>query len=487
MSITPTSLPLLLALTLFGCVEENSPDVGGPGGDDVVDEGAGGDDDDPVEVEVDCVEDASAFEDIVVEDTRIPTVFRVSWSSPEAVAAAVNYAVDADETRSTPLSDVVTDHVELVRGLPASTDVSFRLHDEEGRCSELMTHRTGTLSPSLPLLERTGSELAAPGFVSVPIITPDQYFLAVLDSRGRYVWAMEAQKIPWRLEYAKDGESLYYLEQADDSFKIGSIRKVGWDGEPRVVFEGVGLHTDFAEADDGTIYAIAWDLREFVYEGESRKILGDRIVRLDMDTGRFEDIWSVFDHWTPDLSEVVDAGTYFHDPDVEDWSHVNGISYDAANHALLVSVSNLQTVLSLDLETEEVDWMLGDTDESVSWTREQAPVKNPHSIYRKPNDELVVFNRQALDGTECSTVDTLVLDPDAGTAKPTSSFESQDCLAVYFIGLARPISGDRTLVAWTTSGRLDQLDADNNVVWSLQSSLGAGVAFPDHSLRLYPQ
>ena len=99
----------------------------------------------------------------------------------------------------------------------------------------------------------------------------------------------------------------------------------------------------------------------------------------------------------------------------------------------------------------------------------------------------MVFNRQALDGTECSTVDTLVLDPDAGTAKPTSSFESQDCLAVYFLGLARPISGDRTLVAWTTSGRLDQLDADNNVVWSLQSSLGAGVAFPDHSLRLYPQ
>ena len=42
------------------------------------------------------------------------------------------------------------------------------------------------------------------------------------------------------------------------------------------------------------------------------------------------------------------------------------------------------------------------------------------------------------------------------------------------------------MVVWSTSGRIDILEEDEEVSWSLTADLGAGMAYSDHAESLYP-
>ncbi len=432
-----------------------------------------------------CEEDASLFEAVTVAETNIATVFEVSWQSTEAVAARVAFAFDSDGAHETPASETGQSAAVDVLGVPASTEVRFRVVDGQNRCSPEQSTTTGALSETLPLLSVTGSGEEDLGYVSVPIIGAETYHLAIIDGKGRYVWAFERIGMPWRMEFARDGESILVNTQAGTAEGAGHIVRYNMRGEEVASYSAPGIHTDFVEGPDGTLYAPGWDIRSFQHEGVERKILGDTIVAIDPDTGNHREIFNVFEHWSPDLSEDLDQGVYADDPSVEDWSHINGLSFDDTNDALLVSVAGLQAVVSLDASTGELQWAVGDVPQSVDYDHAQMLISNPHSVYRSAEDELVVFNRNSFGGTECSDVVWLDVDTAAQTAELADTFVSEDCLSVYFLGMARPVADDRTLVAWTTSGRVDQVDSDGELVWSVTADLGAGMGYSDHRSSLY--
>ena len=433
-----------------------------------------------------CTEDASLFEGVTVSDTNMPTVFEVSWESSEAVAARVAFAFDSDGAHETSASETGTSAAVDVLGVPASTEVRFRVVDGQNRCSPEQTTTTGALSESLPLLNFTGSGDQDLGFVSVPIIGAEAYHLAIIDGKGRYVWAMERIGLPWRMEFGRDGESFLVNTQAGAEDSDGVITRYNMRGEEVATYKAPGIHTDFVEGPDGTLYAPSWDIRNFQHEGVQRKILGDSIVAIDPDTGNHREIFNVFDHWSPDLSVTLDQGVYGDDASVEDWSHINGLSYDEDHDALLLSVAGLQAVVSIDASTGELQWALGEVPQTVDYDLGQMLISNPHSVYRAGQDELMIFNRNTFGGAECSDVVWVGLDTDAQTAELTDTFVSEDCLSVYFLGMARPIAESRTLVSWTTSGQLDQIDSNGELVWSVTADLGAGVAYSDHRSSLYP-
>ncbi len=70
---------------------------------------------------------------------------------------------------------------------------------------------------------------------------------------------------------------------------------------------------------------------------EGSRYLADRIVEVSP-TGALREVWNVWDHYTPDPSEDWSGGFYVPDPEVLDWSHVNAISYSAAEDAYFVSL-----------------------------------------------------------------------------------------------------------------------------------------------------
>ena len=435
----------------------------------------------------DCTEDSAFAADLAVTETDVPTVFDVSWTTAEAVRTSVTYAVDAGEAYVTSWDDASTEHHHLVRGVPATTEVLFRAQDEGGACGVEQRHSTGALPSGLPLLTMEGDSSQEMGFTYLPVVMSDVNYLAVIDPKGRFVWAKEVgSTLPYRLEASLDGDSLLFISPANSDTTNGFIRELDWTGAVVNDFLLPGIHTDFAQADDGTLYALSWQIKEITYKGELRRILDDRLMEIDPETGEYEIIWSVYEEFPPDLDETFASPTY-PDETVEDFAHLNGISVDEDNDAILVSGAGLNLVFGVDRTTGTLLWTAGQK-EAVPGEdpNAQSPVDNPHSVFRRPDGQILVFNRNAFGNPEsCSRAAVLDVNESTGESEISQLIEGEQCLSVYFLGQARPIEGNRTLVTWTTSGRVEIFDEAGASLWQVTADLGAGLTFTDHHPTLY--
>ena len=77
------------------------------------------------------------------------------------------------------------------------------------------------------------------------------------------------------------------------------------------------------------------------------------------------------------------------------------------------------------------------------------------------------------------------LDTPTSEARQTWSYESEDCLHVYYLGESHPLDNGNMLIVWSTSGRIDQVTAAGQSVWRIEADLGAGFGFVDHVASLY--
>lgn len=480
---------IALFVTAWGCLPMRNVDPGGDRDTAAHDTATDGEEA-PPRLVLDCAEDLDAFAELEVLETEMPTVFEVRWRSEEATRAAVSYAMDPGSQVDLALSVAPqTEHTWLLRGLPASKEVVLRVWDEAGRCSAEEVVHTGALSPELPLLTHSGDDDPELGFVFTPVITPEAQFLTVIDAKGRYVWALPVSGTPMRLEAGLAPDRMLSLRQAASATAPGAIEWYDWRGERIGEVIVPGAHTDFALASDGTVYVLCWELRTLEHEGQSRKILGDRVVAVDPQTGAQREVWSSFDMWPPDLDQTWDHGTYPDDQTVEDYLHTNGLSVDRGDGSLLLSIAREQSVASVSVETGALEWSLGEHPSSLIYPG-GAPsdlVENPHSVFRNPDGTVVIFNRMFYTGEDaCSEATIVAISEERGEATLVGALESEDCLSVYFLGQARPIGDDgRTLVTWTTAGRIDQYDAEHEVIWSVSAALGAGMTYSDHRTSLY--
>lgn len=437
---------------------------------------------------MDCQEDDGLFSDITVDETDIPTVFDVSWTSSEPVRSQLVFAVDAGEPRETGLSEAEDELASvLLRGLPASHDVTFRVVSEDGRCSAEQSATTGALDSALPILEHVGEDTPEHGFVFAPVILSGAQYLTVIDHKGRFVWAQEVLGgLPYRLEAAVDGEGLLFMRAAPNADEYGVVARLAWDGTQVWEHRALGIHTDFARAEDGLIYYLSWRAQHIEYNGEDRKILDDRVFVFDPETGEEEVIWSVMGTWAPNLDVRYEAQNYQGDPDAEDYAHVNGLSIDEDHDAVLMSVAGFQSVISIDRWSGATNWALGDNQDSLDLGTQTDLIMNPHSVFRRPDDKILVFNRNSMGQPgNCSDAVVIDVDLDAGSASEVQSIAGEECLSVYFLGQARPRVEGGTTITWTTSGRIEHFDEDGTSTWQVTADLGAGFAYTDMRDGLY--
>lgn len=476
----PDLRALLVPLVLAACVH---PPAGGegPSGDTGFEE--------LVDVEG-CADDPDFFSDISAALTEQSTVLEVSWSTAEEARSYVVVAEDdgVDETlrSGSTARGPDTEHDILVRGLHANTAVHFKLAAQVGEelvCSDERVVETGGLPASLPTFERTdGTGQGTEGYTLAPVITAQGSFASIFDSNGRLVWAWEREDTIWRTAMARAGDGILVNMHASSLYTKGAVSHVAFDGTVTELAAVRAAHTDFVELPDGNLAVLGWVVQEFEHEGETRSILGDTVLEVDGE-GRVREVWNVFDHFTPDLEQRWED-TMNVAEGVEDWSHANGFSYNEATDSYLVSVSGLHTVVAIDRVSGAQLWSLGE--EGEDFATESMAVHWPHSVYAMSDDRVLVFNRNDYEAQECSEVVIFELDRVAGTAEEVLTYGGQDCLSVYFLGEARPLPDGGVQVIWTTSGRIDHIDADGTLRWSLQSALGAGIGFSDFTQTLYP-
>ncbi len=78
---------------------------------------------------------------------------------------------------------------------------------------------------------------------------------------------------------------------------------------------------------------------------------GDEVVELDRESGQV-----VKDFDLSDIVSKIDSNI----TNYPTWSWINSVYYDANNKALILSVRNMNSIVSIDYDTSNINWILGD-------------------------------------------------------------------------------------------------------------------------------
>jgi len=430
-----------------------------------------------------CTPDPTLFPDVTAELTAVGTVVRVRWSASEAVAAQVMYAEEDDTAwRTTPVGAASSGAEALLLGLHPDRPVTLRVTaeiDGEPWCSDAVEIRTGALPSDLPATQVVinDTERAARGYHAVAVIREQMRYATILDADGEFVWAYPSREL-FRATLSRDGTAMLTNAPAPSWETAGAIERIPLDGSTPTRLSATGIHTDFVELPDGTLASLGWTVRPFA-DG-TRELLGDTIVELHPD-GTSTTIFDLFDYVVPDLSTTYDpVSVNGNATSVEDWSHLNSITYDEASDAYLVTGTYNDSVLRVDRATGSLSWTLTDDPADSDWEMRSSEreIQMPHSVQLVDDDTLLVFNRGEFGDVDspapCAFVSEIDLDAAAGTAQPRWHHASNPCVTVPFLGQARRIDATNTVVNWTSAGRITQLDGDEPV---LQIDLGLGSAF----------
>jgi hypothetical protein len=445
----------------------------------------------PTEWSVDgCEMDAASFANVEAWRTEIATVIRVRWSSAHEESGSIIFELD-DELEQTPWESVPhTEHEALILGVPPYTDLNFVLvggSEEDPRCSSGWSIETGGIPAALPeLLMESSTAEDLDGFLAAPAITTGQSFLSLIDSKGRYVWAHRHEELVWRMRMGMDGESVLFNHNAKSADLPGPIYRVSMDGSPLETVEINGAHRDFVELPDGSIATLVWELRELTdSEGELRTILGDSLVE-QAPNGDEHTVWSVWDAHSPALEQEMTPGLYPDNPDAEEWTHANALTYVAEDDSYLVSLDAWNSIVKIDRSTGNELWILTGGSGGVFSEGDLGLISNAHSVRPTEDGTLLVFNRNDFANGECAEAVELELDEKGAAAWKRWSYTSEDCQVVTYLGNAIPIPGGDRLVIFSTSGRVDRVDAQGQTLWQLRADLGFGFALSDFTSSLYP-
>lgn len=123
-----------------------------------------------------------------------------------------------------------------------------------------------------------------------------------------------------------------------------------------------GLHHDVIELDSGNFLALSYTFRDIDYPDiGTAHVAGDLIVEITPD-GEIVWEWDSFDHLDPQrrregFDEVIlDPETL---ENAHDWTHGNGIVYDAATDTVLFSMRHQDWLVQIDRATGDVLWRFG--------------------------------------------------------------------------------------------------------------------------------
>ncbi|HJN73127.1 MAG TPA: aryl-sulfate sulfotransferase [Myxococcota bacterium] len=434
-----------------------------------------------------CETEAEVMGTIGQGITTMPTVLDVRWDEP-IEASVVFKDLDSGRVMITPTTDTGW---MLLLGLRQNTDVEYRVvMDQDGEvvCSEPREAHTGGLPSSLPALSVSiqDAESYTDGWVAVAVYTENGHYAAIIDREGEYVWAVGPPFVRDQISRAvlsKDRKHVLLNRWASSSEEIGAIVQVPIDGRETTETMAKGIHTDFLEMDDGGFAAIGWEVRDFEEDEGTRHILGNTLVELN-GVDEPEVVFDMFDHFDPDLDNIYPPSDY--EEDVEDWSHLNGLSYDEDSSDYFISLFGLDAVARIDGATGAPEWVLSDFHGDFTIEDDETLIHSSHSVEYLGDDRLLVFNRSAVSplraeieqaSTGCSEAVEIQLDLETGSASRVWSYATEECMPVIFLGQATRLDDGNTLVLWSSAGQMDEVTPDGESVWRVNTRVGGAIGF----------
>jgi hypothetical protein len=370
-------------------------------------------------------------------DETIATVVHVQWSTAEPTVGWIEFGPDTNYTHKTPILNQATEHSAVMLGIPASATWHYRAAIvSAGDVSYGEDHTITVGAPEgLPTITR---ELAVEHqlwgnytLVSWWSIVSEESFVALLDTDGAVVWWWELDDgyaMSARFDDART--ALIVMLAGLGSDEDAQIARVPLDGTEPTYYATPGAHHDLVLLGD-TIAYIAGDPRQV----DGQYVVGDSIREIRPD-GVTTEVWNAFDDGWP---------TTHHpgwDQDPVDWTHANGLVYDADNDAWVVSMYWDQSVAAISRETRQPVWKVGGDGYRFADEEPFGPQHAPLLI----EGRLGVFDN-ASDG-ESSRLALYALDHATATAELTWEWRAPAGTSTRLMGNWHPLPGGGVISGW---------------------------------------
>jgi hypothetical protein len=400
----------------------------------------------------------------------------VSFHTTAATFARVEFGPDTSYGMSTPLSaDADADHDVALLGLPTGETAHYRVvvSTEDGTLVYGEDHTVDVDEGPSTLPELDVMTPAAGAWGDWTLTTFDRVGdtveggAMILDAAGNIVWYyLPGDGFVFSAELTPDGTTVVLLITNQSDPEDARVEFVALDGSSVEQFPTPRAHHALAIAPvEGVRFAY---IASVVEEWEGSPVVGDRIVEV-ADDGTEREVWNAFDHLLVIQHDQWENGFY---PDGADWTHANGLSYDADSDTYVVSLYYEDTVVDLARSTGDTVWQFGfeATDfvfmDDVGFAHQHAPELHGDTLYLFDNN---------VGGTPSRLVE-YQLDAAQHTARAVWEWTCPEGARVGVLGDVDVLPTGQVASAWGDMGQLAILDRDGSIAERID--VEAGVISP---------
>ncbi len=311
------------------------------------------------------------------DDVRT-NVAHVTWRSGAAVEGRVRWEAEdgiAPPTRTSTPAVEASEHVHTVFGLRPG--VGYTLYVEQGGQEVESTYVRVPEAPSW-VPEFRLMDGSWDGFVAVPyhsLEDDENHGIVMLDGLGTPVWWEQTPSFATTAVW-QDGRLMYNVQLSETESWICSSELLGAPD----CLDVPRAHHEFLPLPDGALAFLRTDVRDV--DGEP--VMGDELVLRSAD-GAERVVWNAFDTLDVTWHEAWETGA-----EGGDWTHANGVAYDAATDRWVVSLYWLRQLLEIDGATGQILRVLDGALAAERFGPQHAP--------KIAGDGLLFFDNELMNG-----------------------------------------------------------------------------------------
>lgn len=407
---------------------------------------------------------------------QIATVVEVTWTQDDdADASWIEYSFDgSDDLTTPPVARGAGQQREVLLGVPADTDVTFRVVSEiGGKPSTGLDHTITTGSLPWGLTEATVLEHQP------TLASPDRWLLGSVDAGTTWYYGPF-----WLFILDREGRYVWY-HQVDDN-RAAMFTRVSRDGT-HIVHDAT---TNYTFGDSyAAIYRLTLDLTtydELVLDdfGFTYDELPDGSLLYDDNHNNSSEGWQLM-HRAQDGTETVVWNCL-------DWLDVNPSSWDCFpnainwvehNNSALWSMFEIDTVVEIDLDSGEMLGQWGQLDGSWTFDPPDSSFDWQHYPTYGSADTLLVSAHLRVDRSEQRALEYRI-DPDSQTLTEVWSYgEGVDRYATYS-GEAHRLPNGNTLINYGTGGALREVTPDGQLAWEVEWDVDPVTHLTGHTMLI---
>lgn len=415
----------------------------------------------------------------------VPNVLTARVTPPLDGVAWVDWAVEGEPLMATPPERVVAGQpVDLqVLGLPSGERVTVQvmLEDEDGNLheGEPQTWDVPLEPAELPPRLVTGA-LAEGGWLLTSEVSATRTWVVVLDTLARPVWylPLSSNTLVVAAEPMADGRGLLIMaDEFSGERPETTLQELAWDGTVQRRMLLPDGHHDFALLPDDRVAWIQQEVMPHTLDGEPVDVVVDA-VRISP----WQDIAAIsgpppFSFRTRGLPEQAPCEHQLRPVDMRggtylDWTHANSLGYDAYSDQLFLMTHHLDRIQVIPVEDPALSWELR-FDEGDPQDDTDDPWSHAHSSHMSATELLLFDNAIHTDGG--SRVVAYDVDASTGELTPTRVISEPQGRTVVALGDALVTPAGNTLISWSTLGRISEVAADDEELWSISTAAGVGL------------